>query len=100
MEFLVEFEFHVPDGAPASEVSDRETAEASAAAKLADEGHLVRVWKRAVAAGGTKVVASTAPTAKPSSMVCSAHYLSTSGCTSPSCRSKPIPTTRQHENQR
>ena len=56
MEFLVEFEVHAPDGAPESEVSDRETAEASAAAKLADEGHLVRVWKRAVAAGETKVV--------------------------------------------
>jgi muconolactone delta-isomerase len=56
MEFLVEFELHVPDGAPESEVSDRQTAEAHAAANLADEGHLVRVWKRAVAAGETKVV--------------------------------------------
>ena len=47
MEFLVEFEINVPDGTPASEVKDRENAEAAAAAKLVAEGHLVRVWKRA-----------------------------------------------------
>ena len=38
MEFLVEFEVNVPDGTPESEVKDRENAEASAAAKLVDEG--------------------------------------------------------------
>ena len=32
MEFLVEFEVNVPDGAAASEVEDRTRAEASAAA--------------------------------------------------------------------
>ncbi len=47
MEFLVEFELNVPDGTPESEVKDRENAEAPAAARLAGEGHLVRVWKRA-----------------------------------------------------
>ena len=51
MEFLVEFEINVPDGAPESEVRDRENAEASAASKLADQGHLVRVWKVPVASG-------------------------------------------------
>jgi muconolactone D-isomerase len=45
MEFLVEFELAVPDGTGASEVEDREEAEASAATTLADEGHLLRVWK-------------------------------------------------------
>ena len=45
MEFLVEFEVHVPDGAQASEVEVRTSAEASAAARLVDEGHLVRLWK-------------------------------------------------------
>ena len=45
MEFLVEFEVHVPDGAQASEVEVRKSAEASAAARLVDEGHLVRLWK-------------------------------------------------------
>jgi muconolactone D-isomerase len=46
MEFLVEFEVNVPDGTPASKVEARKSAEASAAARLADEGHLVRLWKR------------------------------------------------------
>ena len=41
MEFLVEFEVTVPDGTVASEVKDREEAEASAATTLADEGHLL-----------------------------------------------------------
>jgi muconolactone delta-isomerase len=56
MEFLVEFDVNVPDGAPESEVRDRKNAEASAAAKLADEGHLVRVWKSGVAPGEPKIV--------------------------------------------
>src|SRR4051812_8591648 len=45
MEFLVEFDINVPEGAPASEVADRQIAEASAAAKLAEDGHLLRTWK-------------------------------------------------------
>jgi len=53
MEFLVEFEVNVPEGTPVSEVKDRESAEGSAAAKLANEGHLVRVWNRPAAAGNT-----------------------------------------------
>ena len=56
MEFLVEFEINVPDGTPESEIKDRENAEASAAAKLVDEGHLVRLWKRPIAPGETEVV--------------------------------------------
>ena len=53
MEFLVEFQVDVPDATPDAEVRDREGAEASAAAKLADQGHLVRVWNRPDAAGET-----------------------------------------------
>ena len=45
MEFLVAFALDVPAGTPKSEISDRENAEAAATAKLADEGHLVRVWR-------------------------------------------------------
>jgi muconolactone delta-isomerase len=56
MEFLVGFEVNVPDGVPDSEVRDREDAEASAAAKLAHDGHLVRVWKLAGAATGPPVL--------------------------------------------
>jgi muconolactone D-isomerase len=56
MEFLVEFQVNVPDDAAESEVSDRETAEAAAAARLADEGHLVRVWRQPVELGESKVL--------------------------------------------
>ena len=56
MEFLVEFEVNVPDGAPASEVEARTSAEASAAASLVDRGHLVRLWKPPAAPGETKAL--------------------------------------------
>jgi muconolactone D-isomerase len=56
MEFLVEFDVHVPEGAPESEVNARESAEAAAAADLARRGHLVRLWKPPVAPGETKAV--------------------------------------------
>ncbi len=45
IEFLVEFDLQVPAGTPESDVSRREQAESAAAAKLADEGHLVRLWR-------------------------------------------------------
>ena len=51
MDFLVEFEINVPAGTPESEVAAREDAESTAAAKLVDQGHLVRLWKRRVAPG-------------------------------------------------
>src|SRR4029077_20663862 len=41
MEFLVEFEIEVPEGTPEREVEQRESAEAAAAAKLVDDGHLL-----------------------------------------------------------
>ncbi len=56
MEFLVEFEVDVPQGTPESEVKGREQAEASAAAKLVTEGHLLRLWKLPLAARQGKVV--------------------------------------------
>jgi muconolactone delta-isomerase len=55
MEFLVEFEVRVPAGTPQSEVSAREEAESAAAAKLARDGHLVRLWRRRVGDGATAV---------------------------------------------
>ncbi len=45
MELLVQFEVDIPDGVAASEVEDRQRAEAAAAETLAAEGHLVRVWQ-------------------------------------------------------
>ena len=51
MDFLVEFDIQIPDDAPGSEVEERQRGEAAAAARLAREGHLVRVWKLPVAPG-------------------------------------------------
>jgi muconolactone delta-isomerase len=45
MEFLVEFEVDVPDGTPQHEIDARSSAEAAAAADLARQGHLVRLWR-------------------------------------------------------
>lgn len=47
----MEFEINIPQGTTDSEVKMREAAEARAAAKLVDEGHLARLWKRRVAPG-------------------------------------------------
>ena len=56
MEFLVEFEVEVPEGTPESEIVERSSAEAAAAARLVDEGHLLRVWQRIAAADGPTVI--------------------------------------------
>jgi muconolactone D-isomerase len=56
VEFLVEFEVNVPNGAPASEIEARNSAEASAAARLVDEGHLLRLWKPSAAPTETKAL--------------------------------------------
>jgi muconolactone D-isomerase len=56
MEFLVEFEITIPRGVTETEVKEREAAEAEAAAKLMEDGHLVRVWKLPVESGETPVL--------------------------------------------
>ncbi len=56
MEFLVGFDVTIPNGTPESEVKERAGAEAIAAARLAREGHLVRLWKPSVAPGERKAV--------------------------------------------
>jgi muconolactone delta-isomerase len=56
MEFLVQFELDIPEGVSESEVQDRERAEAAAAETLAEEGHLVRLWKASVGSGRTTVL--------------------------------------------
>jgi muconolactone delta-isomerase len=43
---LVDFDEAVPPGVPASEVDDRRRAEALAAAKLTEQGHILRIWNR------------------------------------------------------
>ena len=53
MEFLVRFDVTVPDGMPGSEVTERLSDEASAAA---GQGHLVRLWRPPVAPGESKAI--------------------------------------------
>ena len=56
MEFLVEFEVEVPAGTPHAEVEQHQRAESAAAAKLAEEGHLVRLWRRPLVGDGTTAI--------------------------------------------
>ena len=56
MEFLVEFEVEVPAGTPDAEVEQHQRAESVAAAKLAEDGHLVRLWRRPLAGDGTTAI--------------------------------------------
>ncbi|HEV2979958.1 MAG TPA: muconolactone Delta-isomerase family protein, partial [Solirubrobacteraceae bacterium] len=56
MEFLVEFEVTVPKGTPEREVAERNAAESAAAAGLARQGHLVRLWRARVAPGKSKAM--------------------------------------------
>lgn len=56
MEFLVEFEINIPEGAREREVEDRENAEAAAAARLVRDGHLLRLWRPPVAPGETRTL--------------------------------------------
>ena len=56
MEFLVEFELEIPAGTPHEEVQRRQRAESAAAAKLAEDGHLVRLWRRPLVGDGSTAV--------------------------------------------
>jgi len=56
IEFLVEFEVDVPADTPRGEVERRQRAESTAAAKLAEEGHLVRLWRRPLVGDGTTAI--------------------------------------------
>jgi muconolactone D-isomerase len=56
MEFLVTFQLDIPDSASDSEVEDRSREEADAAVTLADQGHLVRLWKAPAGDGPTTIL--------------------------------------------
>ena len=56
MEFLVEFEVEVPARTPDAEVEQRQRAESAAAAELAEDGHLVRLWRRPLGGDGTTAI--------------------------------------------
>src|SRR4051812_25985518 len=55
-EFLVEFEFEVPAGTTLEEVDRRRRAESDAAAKLAVDGYLVRLWRKPLVGDGSTAV--------------------------------------------
>ena len=56
MEFLVEFEVEVPAGTPDTEVEQHQRAESAATAELAEDGHLVRLWRRPLIGDGTTAI--------------------------------------------
>lgn len=56
MEFLVEFEVKVPKERTKARLSSACAPEASAAARLVDEGHLIRVWRRNAVVDDTTVI--------------------------------------------
>jgi muconolactone delta-isomerase len=56
MEFLVEFEVEVPAGTADAEVEERQRAESAAAAELAEDRHLVRLWRRPHVGDGTTAI--------------------------------------------
>ena len=56
MEFLVEFDLHIPVGTPKAEVDERVTAEAAASTELARQGHLARLWRPPLAPGQRKAL--------------------------------------------
>jgi muconolactone delta-isomerase len=56
MEFLVELEVEVPAGTPDAEVEQHQRAESVAAAKLAEDGHVVRLWRRPLVGDGTTAI--------------------------------------------
>jgi muconolactone delta-isomerase len=56
MEFLVEFEVEVPAGTTHEEVEQHQRAESAAAAKLAADGHLVRLWRRPLLGDGATAI--------------------------------------------
>ena len=53
MQFLVEFDVEVPAGTHDEQVEQHQRAESAAAAKLAEDGHLVRLWTRPLVGDGT-----------------------------------------------
>src|SRR5258708_23999643 len=92
MEFLVEFDLNVPADASASEVNGRERAEAAAADKLVDEGHLVRLWKPPAGAGESKALGLYRADDKRSSTIFWTPCRFAPGCTSRSPPWRPTPT--------
>ena len=56
MEFLADMRTYVPDGTPDSEVDDTKAREAARARELAEQGHLLRLWKPPVQTGEWRTI--------------------------------------------
>jgi muconolactone D-isomerase len=56
MQFRVEFEVEVPAHTLDQQVEQHQRAESAAAAKLAEDGHLVRLWRRPLVGDGTTAI--------------------------------------------
>ena len=56
MQFLVEFAVEVPAGTPDEQVEQHQRAESAAAAKLAEDGNLLRLWRRPLVGDGTTAI--------------------------------------------
>jgi muconolactone delta-isomerase len=56
MQFLVEFEIEVTAGTPDEQVEQHQRAEPAASAKLAEDGHLIRLWRRPLVGDGTTAI--------------------------------------------
>jgi muconolactone D-isomerase len=56
MEFLVEFAIEVPAGTAPEEIERRQRAESAAAAKLAEDGHLIRLWGVSAGSDGATAI--------------------------------------------
>ncbi len=56
MEFLVEFDIQIPADTPDAEVEQHQRAESAAAAKLAEDRHLIRLWRRPLFGDGTTAI--------------------------------------------
>ena len=56
MEFPAGFEVEVPAGTADAEVEQHQRAGSAAAARLAGDGHLVRLWKGPLAGDGTTAI--------------------------------------------
>ena len=56
MQFLVEFAVEVPAGTPDEQVEQHQRAESAAAAKLAKDRHLVRLWRRPLVGNGSTAI--------------------------------------------
>jgi len=90
MEFLVDFNVNIPDGTPESEVRDRDSAEATAASKLVEQGHLRRLWKKPRTDGETRILGLYRADSELEIEALLGLYRSRNGCRSPSRRSRHI----------